>query len=67
MTFFSMLKTTLLLSSMLVSVSLVATFGFVALAVCFGLCLLTVIISSAGVDEAQVDLPTATRPAPLSA
>jgi len=62
-----MLRTALLLSSMLLSVGLIVTFGFVALAAGFGLCLLTVIISSAGVEEVQVELPTATRPAPLGA
>ena len=61
-----MLRIALLLSSLVLSVGMVVTFGFLALAVCFGLCLLTVVISSAGVEEEQVALPTQPGPRHLA-
>jgi hypothetical protein len=60
-----MLRAFVLLLGPLLSIGLVATFGFAALVACFGLALLTLVFSSEGMVEAEVILPAGTRPAPL--
>lgn len=46
----AMLKAALLLMSLVVSTGLVFAFGFAALAVVSGLCLLTVVVSCTGIE-----------------
>jgi len=61
-----MLKTAFFLISLLLSVGLVMAFGFKVLLVCFGLCLLTVVLSSTGVEEVETDPHVGTQPAALA-
>ena len=60
-----MLKATLFLMSLVLSTGLVVAFGFATLAVVFGLCLLTVVVSCTGIEGGEVAPQTETQRAAL--
>ncbi|MEJ8859871.1 hypothetical protein WKW79_35350 [Variovorax robiniae] len=61
-----MLKATLFLMSLVLSVGLFMALGFAAVTGCFGLCLLTVVLSSQGVESSDVASQSGTRPTTLA-
>lgn len=60
-----MLRASIFILSPLLSVGLVAMFGFGALVACFGLALLTLVCSNEGIHEEEVGLELGTQPAGL--